>query len=848
MKNIDLNRNWEFREYEAGSRGDFCTDSSGKWYSVDFPGDINQALVRHGVLPDPHYDMNGLACYWTSSKDWCCRKKFSLDMIPEKSNLLLEGIDGHAELYLNGEKLGKLENAFRPHRLKLNGKLKKENTLVIYFLGIDGIMGGPRNPGTLEGWRGQRSLMRKAQYNFGWDWALPLPGTGVMEGISIEYDTECRFKDFSIRTDIKGRIDFFFELSKDVLKQDSKIEISLSGHGCDFKRELKGDKHKCYSSFKIANPALWNPAGYGAPNLYDYEIKLISSGEVQEVKKGRTGIRSSRIKEDAFAEKNGTGFSFALEINGVPVFCKGSNWIPMELWPSEIKEGNYRYYLSMMRDAGFNMVRVWGGGIYEKERFYELCDEYGIMVWQDFMFASAWYDTVKLRDEIMAEAHYQVGRIGLHPSPVIWCGCNEDVFSWNHPDAHEGSGGDQDDAGVYCDMSYQDQVRARRLKDDPILYSMMLRGILSFHDPAMPYVESSPQSHDDGGNSPSSGNSHLSCLKYLIFNEDENEADFRGHFEKVCSFDSEFCINGPCSEKTLRNFMKTEHHWPPGEAWKYHIQHGHRNMYYFEQINKFAGRIFGEINNLHDYTKYGQAMHAEMMKSEFEAARHDRPDSGGTMFWMYNDCWPTSNWSVIDYYRRVKPSYYAAKRACAEVLPIIFMRKGIVDFSVSNDSVRNLDFELELGQENLRGEKIWTRRASVKNLCNGTESVFSIDCGALKLRRDEFLYMEVKGNASIPKAVYFMDAGTWKDIKWPDAELEMEITGEKNEDGCFVTELKISSKNYGRFVHLYCEDEQDACIYSDNYFDLPAGSTKSLLVRSAKRPELKIGDWNTNWH
>ncbi len=177
----------------------------------------------------------------------------------------------------------------------------------------------------------------------------------------------------------------------------------------------------------MVSQRVWNP------NLYNYTIELVVNGRVVDSMEGRFGVREVTMIENPFTAEAGPGYSFQIVVNDEPVFCKGSNWIPCEIWPATVKPEQYEFYLRKARDANFNMMRVWGGGIYEKDLFYDLCDEMGIMVWQDFMFASTGYPADTLRDEIIKEADYQIKRLRNHPSITLWCGMNEDVYSWSYP-------------------------------------------------------------------------------------------------------------------------------------------------------------------------------------------------------------------------------------------------------------------------------------------------------------------------------------------------------------------------------------------------------------------------------
>ncbi len=224
-----------------------------------------------------------------------------------------------------------------------------------------------------------------------------------------------------------------------------------------------------------------------------------------------------------------------------------------------------------------------------------------------------------------------------------------------------------------------------------------------------PYVESSPQSLNDFGNHPASGNSHLSVHKYCF---NKSAAEYRYYFDTIVAFDSEFCIQGPPRASSLRRFFSREHWWPPDQIWNYHINKGHGRLHHEMHI-RYAEELFGPVDSLETYCKYGAAMHAEFMRAEYESARRYKWACGGTMVWMHNDCWPTANWSLFDYYHVAKPAFYAAKRACAHVAPIIFPRHDLLQFYMANDTLAGRSGEAVIGQETLHGEVLWQKRLAV---------------------------------------------------------------------------------------------------------------------------------------
>lgn len=855
------NYDWKFIGIEPQQENIKLPDSNEEeWMPVKVPGDVNAALLNLGKISDPHYDTQAREAYWVTSKDWWYAVKFDTDAdISKKSVLVLEGVDGTADIWLNNERLGVMKNAFYPHKFNIEGKLKKNGNIVqVRFQSIDKLLGGKRLD-ELKGWKNRRGFLRKPQFNFGWDWALPLPSLGLSGNVYIENDMNYKLVDQSVRTFKDGRADFEFEVSLEAKKAGYSIQLNIDGHNVKIERTSRRDTYKSYLSVQIPDPQLWYPNGYGKPNLYNYSVSLIVDNKVVDSRKGKFGIREIEIRERPFTSDAGPGFSFGLLVNGELIFCKGSNWIPTEIWPATASPDQYDFYLRKARDANFNMLRVWAGGIYERDLFYELCDELGIMVWQDFMCAgSSGIPADLLRDEIIKEADYQLRRLRNHPSIVLWCGVNEDIYSWSYPGGHDKIV-NQSDTEKYT--SEKDKWQVNRYVDDPIIYTMLLRGLATRFGLGIPYVESSPQStHDDFGNMPNSGNSHISCWKTALFDCGNNPETWRKHFEQVCSFNSEFCIQGPASVKTIKSFFAPQNQWPPNDAWIYHIQRGHRDLPHYEQTLFIAGATFGKISSLQEYVKHGQATHLEQTRAEYESARRDRPNNGGTMSWMFNDCWPTSNWSIIDYYRQEKPAYFAAKRACIPILPIIFERNGIIEFFMGNDTLNRQKAKIEYGQEKLGGTKVWSKTADFQIISNSTFKFDKIEKNKLKIANGDYLYINAEVNGrKLPRVIYFPDG--WKDIPWPsDPMITIEIVEQVKSGNQWKSKVQVKSDKFVRLCHILMKEKYESQLLpisndmqidcSDNYFDLTAGNEHTLSIYSLiklTKEDLHVGHWGTAW-
>jgi beta-mannosidase len=850
MKKQPLSTGWRFCEHEpqSGPIEHIRKPSSNDWLPINVPGDVNAALVEHGKIPNPHFDTNGRKCFWVTGKEWWYHLDFEVSRLTSSMDLCLDAVDGPADLWLNDEYLGEIKNAFRLFQFRVAKKLKQgKNEIWIRFRSIDQTLGGPRID-ELRGWRSGRALIRKPQFSFGWDWAGPLPSIGLSGPVWVESDNHCRLIDLAIQPFVSGRTDFAFEVTRDTVAAGYEIHLSVKGHGEKINRVVSRATHKSYASIQISKPKMWWPNGYGEQNLYDYKVELRVKGKIVDSRQGKFGLRESKIREEPFTPEAGPGYSFSIEVNGEVIFNKGGNWVPLELWTGMIKPEQYEFYLRKAKEANFNMMRIWGGGIYEPEIFYNLCDELGIMVWQDFMFASTGYPVDLLRDEIIAEATYQLKRLRNHPSIVLWCGINEDVHAWTYHNKEAVS--DQADTGVFSlELNPDPTCKVDRERDDPQIYSMILRGLTSLLGLSVPYIESSPQSRDDYGNMMMSGNCHVSCWKFALFNTNGQTENFKKHFEQVCSYDSEFCIQGPCSEKALKTFMAPENHWPPNDAWIQHIQRGHKLIPHHEQTIMIAGGIFGKIEDLPTYVKHGQATHLEMMRAEFESARRDRPNNGGTMMWMYNDCWPTSNWSIIDYYRDPKPAYYAAKRSCEPLLPIIFERAGKIEFFFGNDSLQTPSVQLTFGQETLEGKKIWSKKLKLKGAKNSTTRFFSVEKKKLKLGSGDFLFIEAKiAGRSLPRVTFFPNG--WKNISWPTPRVELKLGTSRRVNGKYYTKVQLETDLFARLCHLVWESNGNEIFLSDNYFDISPKSRHELEIESTKKisvNDLRIQGWWSKW-
>ena len=859
-KQLTLDHGWKLWSTPHGKNPASETAPAGAGLlDVDLPEDVHAALCRSGKIPDYHMGDNFIRCQWVNDLDWYFQKAFILppDWPKTGTALICQGIDLFGEVWMNGKRLGRTENAFLPARFEVTRFLKPKaaNLLTVRIESLARRLGRKTYTATADDWRTMRTLVRKPQFSFGWDWGPCLPATGL-DRVRLVTHGKYEIADVYIRPRLSGRADFFIEMNAQIERDGGELEVTVEGHGFSQTKRLrpawprkaaKGpvaasasrnariQAARFCTSFRVKNPRLWWPSGYGEQPLYHYQVRFLQNGDELDRRQGRFGFRKVRTYEKPF-EPN--GLTWGLEINGRKMLIRGANWIPSQIFPYLQKEEDYRAPLRRTVEAHFNMLRVWGGGAYEREAFYDFCDQHGIMVWQDFMFASAAYGVHNkaFRASVVREAEYQVRRLRNRPCVVLWCGCNEDSQSWTY----HGDVLDDGYASLWAE-SGRNPVPLREQEKE--LYSMILRGTVS-RLTELPYVESSPQSHGDYGNDPLSGNSHHSCHKYSIQRSAQN---FRDHFRIPTSFNSEFCVQGPARKRTLERFLPGENRWPPDQVWTTHIMRGHYGIAHHELQERFATELFGPVETLEQFCRYGMAFHAEFMRAEFESVRHWRGKSGGAMAWMLNDCWPTSNWSIVDYYNVPKAAFYAAKRACAPTVLVLFPSgrgKSIV-LTLCNQSGQKLSGTVRWGETRVSGEPLDQQARQISVAPYRSKRI-----AAIRPSTENGTFVWADGDFTdlhIERITYFPNL--WKDVDWPEPEISFDIADTRQEGEKFLTRVIVRAKRYARFVHLDAEPLGQTT-FSDSFFDLAGGDEKVVEILSPKKiaeSDIHVRHWLTKW-
>ena len=799
MKILSLDGAWEFK-----------SDSESEWLPATVPGDVHLDLLRNGNIDDPLYGTNAERCKWIGEKTWVYRKVFNVskDFIQEKTELVFNGLDLDAEIFLNGVKVGEHHNAFIPYIIDVTRYIREgENELLVYLdVGKKRVKDKPLEKyGVGESY--YRIWMRKPQFVFGWDWGPYLPTCGIWRSVELRSYELAIIRDVFVKPRVlDDRADLEIELEiENITSQSAELElfVSLKGeeeNGLGERLVVSPGIHKKRYTLLINKPKLWYPLPVGEPYLYDLRVTVSKDGKELDSYSARYGIREVKLIQEPIEE----GESFIFSINGRKVFCKGADWIPADSIIANVSREKYERLIKLAREANFNMFRIWGGGIYEDPFFYELCDENGIMVWQDFMFACAPYpdDDGEFMEEVEKEARIIIKQLRNHPSLVIWCGNNEN--QWIH---YMGAWGGRDS-----------RLYGSRIYDE------LLPRLCNELDPTRPYWPSSPYGGEDP-NSEECGDRHAWTLS--IQTEDPYErVNYKLYALDRGKFVSEFGQLAPPLKKSLEQFTPKDELYIDSPTWKFH-----NNTFERGNIKSALERFFipQERLSLDEYLISAQMIQAEALKFALEHWKRRMFNTAGELFWMYSDCWGTTGgWVIVDYYLRKKPSYYYVKRVFEPIM-ISFKEDGDrLDVSVTNELYANLPLDIEYGVKSFTGDILMKGKAKVEIGNVGTVKVGEIDTSRIltKDRNKCFVYAKVhqKDRCIHWNRTFLVD---FKELEMPESKILPEL----NRIGEGKYKLELSTDNFAWMVTLELPEDIDV---SDNYFDIFPGEKYTVLLTSSR--------------
>lgn len=797
---------------------ELCSRREQKWIPAQVPGDIYSALLAQKKMEDPFFGDNEYQAKALMEEDYEYRTVFSVNLkaFGECDEVLLrfDGIDTLADIYLNECYLGKADNMHRIWEFSVRDILREENTLRV-------VIGSPLkfmeaafqkyknigNDDTIEGFM----HLRKAHYMSGWDWGSCLPNGGIFRPVSIFGIKKARLDSVYIRQrHEKGNVWLLPEVDIERVSDattELEFEYEVTITAPDGQRTVYPGSPQ---EIKIENPMLWWPNGLGEQPLYEMEVALKHTDTVLDTWKKRIGLRTLTMRR----EKDTWGESFAHEINGYTVFAMGADYIPEDNLLQRTSKEKTKALLTQCKIANFNCIRVWGGGYYPEDWFYDLCDELGLMVWQDFMFACSVYElTPDFEANIRQEMVDNVKRLRHHASLALWCGNNEmEMF-----------------VDQRCWVTKPTEVR-----DYLFMYERIIPEILRQYDPDTFYWPASPSSGGsfDAPNDENRGDVHY----WEVWHGNKPFSEYRKHFFRYAS---EFGFQAFPSTKTLETVIGDERQMNP---FSYLMEKHQRNYGGNGKIAHYMQAAYRYPENFSDFVYASQLLQADGIRYGVEHYRRNRGRCMGAIYWQLNDCWPVISWSSIDYYGRWKALHYYAKRFFAPVMLSCeeqsWMTAGAdmnrqhfefeksIRLNVTNETLINRKILVKYALRNAKAEILWEEEQWIE--VGALSSVWldkvqlpDVDCF------EEYVSYEAwedgirigDGSVIFSYPKYF---------HYKDPKLRVRVEGD---------EIVVSAEAYAKSVEILNENED--MVLEDNYFDLHAGERR-IRVISGNPTGLKV--------
>ncbi|MFA5806129.1 MAG: sugar-binding domain-containing protein [Melioribacteraceae bacterium] len=770
-----------------------------KWINAEVPGTVHTDLLRNKLIEEPFYSNNEIKLSWIAESDWIYKTVFDLPFMKNDTAVKLnfEGLDTIATIYLNGVHIGVTKNMFMKYEFDVAQYLKsKKNELEILFESpINYSLGEEIEHGKLQvALNSSRVYIRKAQYSFGWDWGPSFPTIGIWRNVYLEKEKQVSVKNVFFDTiEVKNNT-AEVEIRFDVDGKNNEVliaEINLSSKESRITKVVEVTAGINKLNIEIKNPQLWMPNDYGEQNLYDLEIKIKDkSNNVAESINKKVGIRIIELKI-----KDGEQNTFQFVVNGKKIFAKGVNWIPCDAFLPRVKEDKYRILLNYAKEANMNFVRVWGGGIYEDDIFYDLCDELGLLVWQDFMFACGAYpEHDEFIQNIREEISYNVERIQYHTSIAIWCGNNENEWIW-----------------------YQEEKTSYKLMPGYKIYSDVIPTLLKEIDPLRPYWQSSPFGFDEDPNSQKSGNRHQ-------WNIWSNWVDYNQVVNDNSLFVTEFGFQGPANKSTLEKFIPKKDRKIHGEIFEFH----NKQVDGPERVIRFLSAHLPLSTNWDDYLYLAQLNQGFALKICLEHWRFNQPTTNGSIIWQINDTWPVTSWALIDSELKPKLSYYFVKNAFASQAIRIKKNIDIIEIEALNQTDKKFSGTIEfLAIESASGKALFKKNISADISGESISCLISINkqfdsCTII-------IATLIDDKKNIISRNYYCSK-EWKHLTLPKAKIKVSLVKKDN-----VQIAKITTDKTAFFVDLI---STFATFSSRGMIILP-GETVELKIISDKKRLLK---------
>lgn len=831
---LTLHEGWRFRLVPGDEQAE-GRERITEWRTATVPGTVHTDLLAHALIPDPYVGAPEAGLQWIGLAEWEYRTTFDVPagmVAAARSDLVFEGLDTFAEVFLNGEKVLDANNSFRTWRVPAQGRLRETGNELRVSLHspirrmlpqvqamphkIGGNYTSPYGDEPPEAMTA--NFVRKPGYHYGWDWGPRYVTAGVWKPVKLQSWDAVRIADVHLRQDSVDaeRAEITAVVGLDAVSE-GRHELRLWQTAPDGRRTLAARQRIDLAAgesvhslpVRIDNPQRWFPVGYGEQPMYRFEAEVRRGRAILASASQRTGLRSVALRLDP----DEVGSTFHFEINGIPVFAKGANFIPFDMFQPRVSEAQLRRVLQSAVDANMNMIRAWGGGYYESDTFFDIADELGLLVWQDFMFGGGMqpgYDP-EFRANVVAEARDQVRRLRNHPSIVLWCGNNEQEIAWKY---WEGNNHGKDLKAA--NPEFAEEVWEGYVQ----LFGRELRQVVAEEAGGIAYWSSSP-SNDlaEDANIPEAGNMHY----WEVWGWPAKPPE--AYLTLTPRFMAEFGIQAWPVQRTIDHFATREEQGIDAPVIEAHqkFMAGKGN----ERLLHYVEMEFGTPKDFADFVYLSQATQAEGIELAALHHRRSRPHTMGTLYWQLNDVWPGASWSSIDWFGRWKALQFHARRFFAPVAVSALRKDGQTRVHLLSDRTSERQGELRVRVIGLDGELLREERQSVTLPPLSSTLVAEYADADLLGEADPaaiaaVFELAVDGEPPSRRVAWFRHA---KDIAWSQPGLQAEL--HPDGDG-YRVDLQARQIERGVWIDF---GEHDADL-ADNALTLLPGETVSVKLSS----------------
>ncbi len=828
---LDLDGGWRFRLAPAESKDHPQLD---EWMPAAVPGAVQTDLMALNKLPDPYLGDNEGKVQWVGLSDWQYQSEIDVSAATlgrDHVDLVFDGLDTFAEVKVNGVSVLKADNMFRQWRVPVKGVLHAGKNVIDVDLASPIETMAPRLaampyvlPGAYDSafgdeapGRNSSTYVRKAGYAYGWDWGPRVVTLGIWKPVKLEAYDSARLDDFHVTQvhldEQVAALEANFDIASDRIQP---VTVTVDITGPDGSHQTLTQDASLFAGttpvrvpLRIDNPKRWWPVGYGRPDLYTVTATVRQAGEVIGTVTRRIGLRTAEIRR----QPDQWGTSFELVVNGVPVFAKGANMIPFDVFPARVTARQQDRILQSAVDANMNILRIWGGGTYQDDHVYDKADELGLMIWQDFMFGGAIipYDR-DFRENTRVEATEQVKRLRNHPSIVLWDGNNEVQTDW------ENWGGSTKDVKAALSPEERDRVVTGMVR----MFDEVLRGAVDLNAPGTPYWASTPSTDYDGpADQDTDGDRHY----WSVWGGKPVEE----YLNVTPRFMSEYGLQSFPVMETIRAFAGPNDLQPETPVMRAHQKYDKGNGN--KRLLLYINNNYGQPKDFASFVYLSQVMQAEGIELAATHLRASMPQSMGSMYWQINDVWPGASWASIDYFGRWKALQYHARRFYAPVIVTALRKDKVTAFNLVSDEGAPLTFDYRLRVMDIDGKVLSeaTRKVTVPARTSLKLDAMG-DADLLKGAAPERTYVVadvLDHGARVSRAIaYFAPS---KGLALRDPKIRTEL---KPVPGGYA--LTLSSATLARqvWVDFGALDIR----LPDNAFDLLPGEAATLTFTSSEAP------------